>query len=127
MSSEFEEETAQFANNEPVDVSDYFWSFVELLILTNGSDDLRDSPEYEFFGTYRCHPMKIRKCVLVPTSTDLLTFYTFDHINDLMYNAKRILKQNNCVSKLYTLQRAIKVMCDTIELDQSLNELSLSL
>ncbi len=107
-----------------VDISDYFWPFVELLIQTNGSDDICASDSYMFLGDVKDLKLSIRGEVLLqdPLETGV---YAFDDFNKLMYNCRTVLQRRRKVSLAQKVQKALDIMCTQITLDEELADMSI--
>ncbi len=109
---------------ECVDVSEHFWPFVEIVISTNGSDDLRMHESYLFFGDLIEVSVKIRANVLLQ-SDDVEGEYTFEDFNKLFYNARTILRRHRKIALAQKLQQAIDIMCVQIEMEENMADLTL--
>jgi|LauGreDrversion4_2_1035121.scaffolds.fasta_scaffold801540_1 hypothetical protein len=107
-----------------VDISDHFWSFIELLIETNGSDDIRTSESYAFFGDVKDVRMSIRGDVLLQDTSES-GVYTFDDFNKLMYNSRTVLQRRRKVSLAQKVQQALDIMCTQITLEEELAGMSM--
>lgn len=107
-----------------VDVSEHFWSFVEVVISTNGSDDLRTHESYLFFGDLIEVAVKIRADVLLQED-GVEGEYTFDDFNRLFYNTRTILRRHRKITLAQKVQQAIDIMCLQVEMEVSMAELSL--
>lgn len=107
-----------------IDISDHFWPFIDLLIETNGSDEIRTSASYEFFGDVKDMCMTIRGDVLLqdPSVTGV---YTFEDFNKLMYNCRTVLRRHRKISLAQKVQQALDIMCIQIEMEEDLAGLSL--
>lgn len=107
-----------------IDISDHFWPFIDLLINTNGSDDIRTSASYEFFGDIKDMNMSIRADVLLqdPSTTGV---YTFEDFNKLMYNCRTVLRRHRKISLAQKVQQALDIMCTQITLEEELADMSL--
>lgn len=108
-----------------VDVSEHFWSFVELIISTNASDEIRTQESYLFFGDLIESEVSIRADVLLQTAASSEGTYSFENFNYLFYNARTILRRHNKFSLAQKVQQAIDIMCIQIEMEQSMADLSL--
>lgn len=112
-------------DDEFVDVSDHFWSFVDLVIFTNGTDDVRTNESYLFFGKLLEVGVRIRADVLLQQEDVADGEYSFENFNMLFYNARTILRRHRKITLAQKLQQAIDIMCLQIEMDESMAELSL--
>ncbi len=117
---EFEVETDEVV----VDISEHFWPFIDLLIETNGSDDVRASASYAFFGDVKDVRMSIRADVLLRDASES-GVYTFDDFNKLMYNSRTVLQRRRKISLAQKVQQALDIMCTQIELEQELTGMAL--
>ncbi len=117
---EFEVESEELV----IDISDHFWPFIELLIETNGSDDIRMSASYAFFGDVKDIRMTIRGDVLLQDASES-GVYTFEDFNKLMYNCRTILQRRRKVSLAQKVQQALDIMCTQISLEEELADMSL--
>jgi hypothetical protein len=102
-----------------VDISDHFWPFVELLIETGGSDEIRTSASYAFFGDIKDVRMSIRGDVLLQDASES-GVYTFEDFNKLMYNCRTVLQRRRKVSLAQKVQQALDIMCTQITLEEEL-------
>jgi hypothetical protein len=107
-----------------VDVSEHFWPFVEVMISTNGSDDVRMHESYAFFRELIEMAVKIRADVLLQDDT-VEGEYTFEDFNKMFYNGRTILRRHRKITLAQKLQQAIDIMCLQIEMDESMADLSL--
>lgn len=117
---EFEIESEELV----VDISDHFWSFIELLIETNGSDDIRMSESYVFLGEVKDVRMSIRGDILLQDMSES-GVYTFEDFNKLMYNSRTILQRRRKVSLAQKVQQALDIMCTQITLEEELADMSM--
>jgi hypothetical protein len=102
-----------------VDISEHFWPFIELLIETNGSDDIRESASYAFLGDVMNFKMSIRGDVLLQDASEL-GVYTFEDFNKLMYNCRTVLQRRRKVSLAQKVQQALDIMCTQITLEEEI-------
>lgn len=107
-----------------VDVSQHFWSFVELILSTNGSDEIRTQESYLFFGDLIESEVSIRADVLLQIE-NYEGIYSFENFNYLFYSARTILRRHNKFSLAQKVQQAIDIMCIQIEMEQSMADLTL--
>jgi hypothetical protein len=108
-----------------IDVSEHFWPFVELMIHTNGSDDIRTSEAYIFFGDILSCRLSIQSHVLFQDDSVADTVYTFDDFNKLMYNCRAVLQRHRKIALAQKVQQALDIMCTQIELEHEIDALAL--
>ncbi len=107
-----------------VDVSEHFWPFVDIVIETNGADELRAHESYAFFGDILEYNVSIRGDVLLQTE-GVEGVYTFENFNYLFYNTRTILRRHHKIGLAQKVQKALDIMCLQIEMEESMAELEL--
>lgn len=119
-------ECEKYENCEAVDVSGVFWVFVDLVNDIGTSDDLKETDAYAFMGEYRCHPLKIRKAVLLGVDDEgPEDFIHFEHINALFYGARTFLRRHRKVSLAQRVDACIQKMAEHVEMEQAMSSMEL--
>ena len=121
-------ECSMYEDKDAVDVSDVFWVFVDLVNELGTSDDLKETDAFAFMGEYRCHPLKIRKSVLLfldDVGGDAEDYIHFEHINTLFYGARTFLRRHRKVSLAQRVDSCIQKMCEQIEMEQAFADISM--
>lgn len=122
-------ECSMHENVDAVDVSGVFWVFVDLVNDIGTSDELKETDAFAFMGEYRCHPLKISKSVLlgIDDAAGAEDFIHFDHVNTLFYGARTFLRRHRKVSLAQRVDSCIQKMCEQIEMEQSMSDMSMSM
>jgi hypothetical protein len=121
-------ECSMYEHKDAMDVSDVFWVFVDLVNELGTSDDLKETDAFAFMGEYRCHPLKIRKSVLLfldDAGGDAEDYIHFEHINTLFYGARTFLRRHRKVSLAQRVDSCIQKMCEQIEMEQAFADISM--
>lgn len=105
-----------------IDISDHFWSFIDLVIQTNGSDDVRVSESYVFLADVKDRTLAIRGEVLLQDASET-GVYTFEDFNKLMYNCRTVLRRHRKVSLAQKVQQALDIICTQITIEEELADM----